>query len=82
MIDWYERSHELEPEQVFRLEGNSVVKLDHRKPGDGSAWIVATWHKGFLAGATYKACAPHWSYQEDTIEPGDLIERLPNNWEG
>lgn len=69
--DWYKRRDELEEGQVFK-SCYGLVKLDHRKPGDGTRWVVATWHEGFPGTASYRACAPHWSYEEDTIEPGDL----------
>ena len=68
-IDWYERRNELNPEQVFRCYDGSIVKLDRRVPGDGTKWYVATWYDG-------------WSYYDSTIEPGDLTERLPDNWQG
>jgi hypothetical protein len=67
--DWYEHRHELRPEQVFRMHEGSVVKLDHRVPGDGTQWRVADWWNG-------------WAYMESTIEPGDLAERLPDNYAG
>ena len=67
--DWYERSNELEPGQVFRARDGSVVKLDYRTPGDGSKWTVVDWHNG-------------WAHYDSTIEPGDLEERLPDDWNG
>jgi hypothetical protein len=70
--DWYADRDKLEPEMVFRDYAGDLVKLDHRKPGDGTQWVVATWHKGFPAGPGYPECKPHWSYEESTIEPGDL----------
>ena len=78
--DWYERRSELAPEQVFRTAYGSVVKLDRGVPGDGTKWYVADWHKGFPGTARYAACAPHWSYEDSTIEPCDLAERLPNSF--
>lgn len=80
--DWYERRSELGPDQIFRTYDGSIVKLDHGKPGDGTRWVVAIWHKGFPGTDRYAACRPHWSYEEDTIEPGDLTERLPDSWSG
>lgn len=68
MADWYERRSELEPGQVFRLQ-DGVVKLDRTVPGDATAWIVADWWNG-------------WSYMESRIEPGDLMERLADNYNG
>jgi hypothetical protein len=62
-IDWYERRHELEPEQVFRTIDRSLVKLDRQVPGDGTKWFVADWWNG------------SWAYMDSTIEPGDLVER-------
>jgi hypothetical protein len=64
--DWYARRNELEPEMVFRDYAGDLLKLDHRKPGDGTQWVVAVWHNG-------------WSYCESVIEPGDLRgEPLPD----
>lgn len=77
---WYLHRDQLEEGQVFRLYDGSLVKLDHRNPGDGTQWVVATWHAGFPAGKNYTACAPHWSYEETIIEPGDLRgEPIPDN---
>ncbi len=64
MIDWYERRDELEPGQIFRMHDGLRVKLDRRVPGDGTKWYVADWLRD------------HWSYEDDTIEPGDLAERI------
>lgn len=58
-IDWYERRDELEHGQMFRTHAGEVVKLDRRVPGDGTKWYVADWWRG-------------WSYEDSTIEPGDL----------
>ena len=66
-IDWYDRRDELEPEQVFKATDGSIVKLDRRVPGDGTQWYVADWFNG-------------WSYYDDTIEPGDLADRLADNY--
>ena len=77
-IDWYERRHELEEGQVFQ-SCYGLVKLDHRKPGDGTQWVVATWNPGYPPGETYPGAAPYWCYDESTIEPGDLEgEPLPD----
>jgi len=54
----------MEPEQIFQLCDGSLVKLDRRVPGDGTKWYVADW------------CRDHWSYEDSTIEPGDLIEEI------
>lgn len=67
--DWYDRRHELDPGQVFRLQDGSVVKLDRTVPGDATAWIVADWWNG-------------WFHMESRIEPGDLSERLPDDFKG
>lgn len=61
--DWYERRHELEPGQIFTTHDGSLVMLDRTVPGDGTRWYVADWWNG-------------WSYQDSTIEPGDLAERF------
>lgn len=65
--DWYERRHELAPDQVFRLHDGDVVKLDRSVPGDGTKWYVADW------------CG-YWAHYDNTIEPCDLSERLPDDW--
>jgi hypothetical protein len=56
---WYDNRHQLAPEQIFRLDDGSFVKLDRSAPGDGTKWYVADWHNG-------------WSYYDRTIEPSDL----------
>lgn len=61
MTDWYQRRHELMPNQVFKARDGSLVKLDRRVPGDGTKWYVANWWNG-------------WCYQDDTIEPSDLVQ--------
>lgn len=60
---------ELWPNEVYRRYDGSVVKLDRRVPGDGTQWYVADWWNG-------------WSYQDATIEPGDLVERLSDDFDG
>lgn len=69
MIDWYERRNELFTGQVFRLRDGAVAKLDRSVPGDGTKWYVQDWWNG-------------WSCMDSTIEPGDLAERLPDNYAG
>ncbi len=64
--DWYERRHELEQGMVFRCHDGSVVKLDHRVPGDGTDWRVADFYNG------------RWHYEENRIHPGDLAEIVPD----
>jgi hypothetical protein len=68
-IDWYTRRDELRPEQVFRTSDGSVVKLDRTVPGDGTKWYTADWWNG-------------WAYMDSTVEPGDLTERLPDDYAG
>ena len=65
--DWYERRHELQMGQVFSLHDGDVVKLDRTVPGDGTQWYVADWCDG-------------WSYLDSKIEPGELKERLSDDW--
>lgn len=57
---WYLNRHELEPGQVFRDFGGSLVKLDRRVPGDGTKWYVAQWVND------------GWAYMDSEIEPRDL----------
>lgn len=69
-VDWYERRNELEPEQVFSTVFGGVVQLYRRDPCDGTRWRVLDWSdycKGFLQ-------------QDSTIEPGDLVDRLPDTY--
>lgn len=78
--DWYEHRHELEPGMVFS-SCYGLVKLDRGVPGDGTKWYVADWRVGYIS----KRCgnAPSgWSYEDSTIEPGDLIERLADDHRG
>lgn len=58
--DWYARRDELLEGQVFLTSEGERVKLDRRVPGDGTRWYVATWY------------GDHWSYEDSTLEPGDL----------
>ena len=62
--DWYEDRHLLQADMVFVTHGDDIVKLDRRVPGDGTKWYVANYFHG------------HFSYEDDTIEPGDLKNRL------
>jgi hypothetical protein len=78
-VDWYERRRELEPGQVFR-SCYGIVKLDRGVPGDGTRWYVESWLKGYALGET--VVPDHWSCEDATIEPGDLIERLPDDYAG
>lgn len=59
---------ELESEQIFLTINGDVVKLDHRVPGDATQWRIANWVGG------------SWAYYENTIEPGDLADRLPDDF--
>lgn len=63
-IDWYERRNDLREGQVFRDFEGDLVKLDRRVPGDGTKWYVAV------------MCCGSWSYEDSTIEPGDLVEMV------
>lgn len=66
MADWYERRDELEAGQVFKTREGQIVKLD--RPGwDEPRWVVADWWNG-------------WAYMGDTIHPGALVERLPDDY--
>jgi len=69
MTDWYERRDELEPDQVFRINDGTVVRLDRRVPGDGTKWYVADWFNG-------------WAYYDNTIEPSDICELLSDSYSG
>lgn len=69
MADWYERRSELRRDQVFKRHDGSVVRLDRTVPGDGTQWYVLNWSNG-------------WFADDVTIEPGDLRERLPDNYAG
>lgn len=69
-IDWYERRDELWPGMVFRLHDGDVIRLDRRVPGDGTRWYVDDWG------------GENWSGWDSTAEPGDLCERLPDDYAG
>lgn len=65
MANWYERRDELKPGQVFRCQDGSIVELDRLVPGDGTRWYVLD-------------CEGDRRFAYDsTIEPGDLVEKLP-----
>jgi hypothetical protein len=75
-IDWYARRDELAPDQVFTDFDGDLVKLDRRVPGDGTRWYVASWNPGSDrpdVDPFYRK--GRWSYDDSTIEPGDLRER-------
>lgn len=61
-VDWYERRHDLREGMVFNTHGGCVM-LDRRVPGDGTKWYAATWC----------SWSRSWSYEDYTVEPGDLI---------
>lgn len=63
-VDWYERSDELWPEQIFVTNEREIVKLDRGVPGDGTDWYVADWS------------GKSWSYMDRRIHPGDLFQRF------
>lgn len=60
--DWYERRDDLCGGMVFRTHDGPIVKLDRTVPGDGTKWYAATW-SDYSNG---------WTYDDYTIEPGDL----------
>lgn len=63
--DWYDRRDELREGMIFGT-WSGRVKLDRSVPGDATKWYVADWY------------GDHWSYEDSTIEPGDLMgEPLP-----
>lgn len=80
-IDWYERRDELEEGQVFRTCYDSIVRLDRRVAGDGTRWFVADWRDGYTT-AQYGTVPGGWSYEDSQIEPGDLAEKLPDDYSG
>ena len=64
--DWYERRHDLLSGMVFRDYSGALVQLDRTVPGDGTRWYAATWND-YTKG---------WSFEDYTIEPGDLVEQV------
>lgn len=62
--DWYERRHELRSGMVFKDYQGDLVQLDRTVPGDGTKWYVGVFSNG------------SWSWMDDTIEPGDLVEQV------
>lgn len=63
------RRADLRVDQVFRTWDGQVVRLDRSVPGDATKWYVADWWNG-------------WAYQDSTVEPGDLVERLADDYSG
>ena len=80
-VDWYERRNELECGQVFRCADGEVVKLDQRVAGDGTRWQVAEWRAGYTS-ARWGTVPGGWAYDDGTIEPGELVERLGDDYAG
>lgn len=78
-IDWYERRSELEPGMVFSSD-YGIVKLDQRVEGDATQWVVLSWYAGRPEVKGYEQ--GHWSADDATIEPGDLIYRMPDDYSG
>lgn len=68
-VDWYERRRELREGMVFRTAHGVIVQLDRTVPGDGTKWYAATWNN-YTGG---------WSYEDYTIEPGDLTGEPANS---
>lgn len=77
--DWYERRDELAPGMVFKTY-DGIVRLDHRVPGDGTDWYCDVWYDGRPDVPGYER--GHWSCEEARYHPGDLIERLPDDYAG
>lgn len=70
MADWYKRSDELMAYQVFATNSGDVVRLDHRRPGDATQWVVQDYYNG------------RWVNDESTVEPSDLNIRLKDDYAG
>lgn len=77
--DWYEHRHELQAGMVFNSCWG-IVKLDRTVPGDATRWYVQTWYAGIPNTPGYEK--GHFSCDDGTIEPGDLTERLPDDFNG
>lgn len=65
-IDWYDRRSELRVGDVFTMYDGDLVRLYGRVEGDGTQWHVEDWSHG------------SWGYWESIIEPGDLVDRVPD----
>lgn len=63
---FYEKRHELKQGDCFRDRDGDIVMLDERVEGDGTKWTVALWW------------GSSWAYEGSTVEPSDLVERVPN----
>ena len=57
----------IKPDLIFITNDGDKVKIDRDVPGDATKWYVANW------------CNGHWIYDDDTIEPSDLKERVFEN---
>lgn len=57
---WYIHRHDIEIGDIFQTKNGDLVKIDAHVPGDGTKLYVADW------------CGTGWSYQDNTIEPGEL----------
>lgn len=71
---------EREPGQVYRTVYGSIVRLDRRVPGDGTDWYADDWYPGNPNVKGYER--GHWSCEDSRLHPGDLTERLSDNYEG
>jgi len=65
---WHEHRNELREGQAFRDNQGDIVRLVGRVPGDGSKWRVDDWNNYTNA----------FHDEDGTLEPGDLVERLPD----
>lgn len=79
MIDWYEYRNDLVSGMIFRLQGGDYVKLDRTVPGDATQWYVQSWYHGYPNVKGYER--GHWSCDDNIIEPSDLVELMPRDWE-
>lgn len=68
-VDWHARRDELKAGMVFRCWDDSVVQLLERYPGDDLLWSIAEWQD-------------KWVREGGALAPGDLRERLPDDWAG
>ena len=66
---WYENRNSLRPGMCFVDAEGDTVQLTERVPGDGSKWYCALWRS-------------KWLYEDLTVEPGDLVEMIPEPQQG
>lgn len=78
--DWYEHRNELNPGDVFKTYDDCVIRLDRRVPGDGTDWYADVWMNGWTNIPGYEK--GHWSSEDAIVSPGDLTEKLPNDFAG